>query len=303
MQLPCLRARAARIRESPRVAGMEAIVLCGVQGSGKTTLYRDRFLATHVRVSMDLLRTRHREAAFLRAVPRDAPAVRGRQHEPDARRPPPLRRAGARGGLPGRSATSSRSTPPRRWAATPSASGRARVPAAAWSAPPGGSCGPRSRRASTSSGTPPPRPAAAGGSSRSSPRRRCSSDRDGVERLVDRASVSSLSVTPAAAAFSCTCSGREAPMIAAATFVLPQHPRERELGHREARLVGDGPQALHGLEHRVVEQPADEAAHRLRASRASPPAAARPGGTCRSARPGRAATRRSARSRSRRTAG
>ena len=44
---------------------MEAIVLCGVQGSGKTTLYRERFLATHVRVSMDLLRTRHREAAFL----------------------------------------------------------------------------------------------------------------------------------------------------------------------------------------------------------------------------------------------
>lgn len=45
---------------------MEAIVLCGVQGSGKTTLYRDRFLATHVRVSVDLLRTRNREAAFLR---------------------------------------------------------------------------------------------------------------------------------------------------------------------------------------------------------------------------------------------
>jgi predicted kinase len=44
---------------------MEAIVLCGVQGSGKTTLYRDRFLDTHVRVSMDLLRTRHREAAFV----------------------------------------------------------------------------------------------------------------------------------------------------------------------------------------------------------------------------------------------
>jgi predicted kinase len=44
---------------------MEAVILCGVQGSGKTTLYRDRFLDTHVRVSMDLLRTRHREAAFL----------------------------------------------------------------------------------------------------------------------------------------------------------------------------------------------------------------------------------------------
>jgi predicted kinase len=46
---------------------MEAVVLCGVQGSGKTQLYRDRFLETHVRVSMDLLRTRHREAALLRA--------------------------------------------------------------------------------------------------------------------------------------------------------------------------------------------------------------------------------------------
>jgi predicted kinase len=45
---------------------MEAVVLCGVQGSGKTTLYRDRFLATHVRVSLDLLGTRAREAAFVR---------------------------------------------------------------------------------------------------------------------------------------------------------------------------------------------------------------------------------------------
>jgi predicted kinase len=45
---------------------MEAVVFCGVQGSGKTTLYRERFLDTHVRVSMDLLRTRAREAAFVR---------------------------------------------------------------------------------------------------------------------------------------------------------------------------------------------------------------------------------------------
>jgi predicted kinase len=45
---------------------MEAVVLCGVQGSGKTTLYRERFLETHVRISMDLLRTRRREEAFLR---------------------------------------------------------------------------------------------------------------------------------------------------------------------------------------------------------------------------------------------
>jgi predicted kinase len=44
---------------------MEAVVLCGVQGSGKTTLFRDRWLETHVRVSLDLLRTRARETAFL----------------------------------------------------------------------------------------------------------------------------------------------------------------------------------------------------------------------------------------------
>ncbi len=44
---------------------MEAIVLCGVQGSGKTTLYRDRFIDTHVHVSLDLLGSRAREAALV----------------------------------------------------------------------------------------------------------------------------------------------------------------------------------------------------------------------------------------------
>jgi len=44
---------------------VEAVILCGVQGSGKTTLFRDRFLETHARVSMDLLKTRSREARFL----------------------------------------------------------------------------------------------------------------------------------------------------------------------------------------------------------------------------------------------
>jgi predicted kinase len=45
---------------------VEAVVFCGIQASGKSTFYRERFFATHVRVSLDLLRTRHREAAFLR---------------------------------------------------------------------------------------------------------------------------------------------------------------------------------------------------------------------------------------------
>lgn len=45
---------------------MEAVIFSGLQAAGKTMLYRDRFLETHARISMDLLRTRAREAAFLR---------------------------------------------------------------------------------------------------------------------------------------------------------------------------------------------------------------------------------------------
>jgi predicted kinase len=55
-----------RSSEAATVAAMEAVVFCGVQGSGKTSLYRQRFLETHVRLAMDLLRTRARERAFLR---------------------------------------------------------------------------------------------------------------------------------------------------------------------------------------------------------------------------------------------
>jgi predicted kinase len=46
---------------------MELIVFCGIPGSGKTTFYRERFLATHVRVSLDLLKTREREDILLHA--------------------------------------------------------------------------------------------------------------------------------------------------------------------------------------------------------------------------------------------
>lgn len=44
---------------------MEVVVLCGVQGSGKTTLYRERFLDTHVHVSLDVLGSRAREAELV----------------------------------------------------------------------------------------------------------------------------------------------------------------------------------------------------------------------------------------------
>lgn len=44
---------------------MEAIVFIGIQATGKSTFYKNRFFNTHVRISMDLLNTRHREDRFL----------------------------------------------------------------------------------------------------------------------------------------------------------------------------------------------------------------------------------------------
>lgn len=46
---------------------MEAVLFVGLQASGKTTFYLARFFRTHVRISLDQLRTRHREAILLRA--------------------------------------------------------------------------------------------------------------------------------------------------------------------------------------------------------------------------------------------
>lgn len=46
---------------------MEAVIFVGVQGSGKTTFYKERFADTHVRISLDMLRTRRREELLLDA--------------------------------------------------------------------------------------------------------------------------------------------------------------------------------------------------------------------------------------------
>jgi predicted kinase len=50
-----------------RAAVAEAVLLIGIPGSGKTTFYRDPFFNSHVRLSLDLLKTRERESAILRA--------------------------------------------------------------------------------------------------------------------------------------------------------------------------------------------------------------------------------------------
>jgi predicted kinase len=44
---------------------MEAILLVGIQASGKTTFYEKRFLSTHTRISLDLLKTRSQERKLL----------------------------------------------------------------------------------------------------------------------------------------------------------------------------------------------------------------------------------------------
>ena len=40
---------------------MEAVILVGIQGAGKSTFYSERFSATHIRINLDELKTRERE--------------------------------------------------------------------------------------------------------------------------------------------------------------------------------------------------------------------------------------------------
>lgn len=44
---------------------MEAIIFIGLPGSGKSSFYKERFFNSHVRISLDLLKTRHREDRLL----------------------------------------------------------------------------------------------------------------------------------------------------------------------------------------------------------------------------------------------
>ena len=46
---------------------MTAIILIGIPASGKSTFYQPRFFFTHVRISLDMLKTRHRERLLVEA--------------------------------------------------------------------------------------------------------------------------------------------------------------------------------------------------------------------------------------------
>lgn len=46
---------------------MEGVIFMGIQATGKSTFYKERFFNTHFRVSMDLLNTRNKEGKLLDA--------------------------------------------------------------------------------------------------------------------------------------------------------------------------------------------------------------------------------------------
>lgn len=46
---------------------MEAILFTGIQATGKSTFYKTTFFRTHVRINLDMLKTRHRERVLLHA--------------------------------------------------------------------------------------------------------------------------------------------------------------------------------------------------------------------------------------------
>jgi len=46
---------------------MEAIIFIGIQATGKSTFFQQRFFNTHIRINMDMLRTRNRERILLAA--------------------------------------------------------------------------------------------------------------------------------------------------------------------------------------------------------------------------------------------
>ena len=46
---------------------MELIIFIGIQAVGKSTLYQQRFFNTHIRINLDMLKTRHREQILVNA--------------------------------------------------------------------------------------------------------------------------------------------------------------------------------------------------------------------------------------------
>jgi predicted kinase len=46
---------------------MEAVIFIGIQGTGKSTFYKQQLVDTHVRINGDMLKTKHREKLIIEA--------------------------------------------------------------------------------------------------------------------------------------------------------------------------------------------------------------------------------------------
>lgn len=46
---------------------MEAVIFVGIQGAGKSTFFKEKFFDTHIRVNLDMLRTKNREKLIFEA--------------------------------------------------------------------------------------------------------------------------------------------------------------------------------------------------------------------------------------------
>jgi predicted kinase len=46
---------------------MEAVIFIGLQATGKSTFYKDKFYKTHMRINLDMLKTRNKENVILEA--------------------------------------------------------------------------------------------------------------------------------------------------------------------------------------------------------------------------------------------
>ncbi|WP_044641515.1 ATP-binding protein [Risungbinella massiliensis] len=46
---------------------METVIFVGIQASGKSTFYQKQFFQTHIRINLDMLKTRHREKLLFHA--------------------------------------------------------------------------------------------------------------------------------------------------------------------------------------------------------------------------------------------
>jgi len=68
---------------------MEAILFIGIPASGKSAFYKERFFDTHVRINLDMLKTRRRETLILKACLASKQPFVHRQYQCAEERPRP----------------------------------------------------------------------------------------------------------------------------------------------------------------------------------------------------------------------